>query len=96
MNRFEIPANIREGKTTDIYFQRAQEVLDSEEFNPNVVFEFFSNGDGVLCGMNETLELIRSLNLSNTVVHALPEKSIIKRKEVVMRVHTSYKPVWSV
>lgn len=92
MSRFKLPENIREGRTTDIYFQRAQEVLEAENLNPHVTFEFFSNGEGVLCGMNETLELIESLKFPNTSVYALSEGVNIRRKEVVMRVHTDYRP----
>ena len=89
--KWELPRNIREGNTTDIYFKRSQEILDYVGENPRVVFDFFSNGAGILHGMDEALTLISQID-PDAQVRALQDGAHIGRKEVVMEVETNYQP----
>ena len=75
------------GETTDIYFRRAQQVLEAEGLNPICTVEFFPSKPGLLSGIDEALQLIEEVvPPENREVEAIEEGSEIERKEVVMRV----------
>ena len=59
--KFPLPDWVLSGETTDIYFRRAQEVLEAEGLNPTVTVEFFTSKAGVLCGLDEALQLIEEV-----------------------------------
>ena len=81
------------GDTTDIYFRRAQQVLESEGLNPICTVEFFPSKPGLLSGIDEALQLIEEVVPPNDrEVEAIEEGSEIDRKEVVMRVRAPYRP----
>ena len=81
------------GDTTDIYFRRAQQVLESEGLNPICTVEFFPSKPGLLSGIDEALQLIEEVVPPNDrEVEAIEEGSEIGRKEVVMRVRAPYRP----
>ena len=81
------------GDTTDIYFRRAQQVLESEGLNPICTVEFFPSKPGLLSGIDEALQLIEEVVPSeDREVEAVEEGSEIERKEVVMRVRAPYRP----
>lgn len=78
------------GHNADIYFLRAKQILEAEGLAPNVVMEVFANGDGVLCGMNETLALLAQALPPDAEVEALPEGATVSRKEVALRIRGPY------
>ena len=81
------------GGTTDIYFRRAQQVLEAEGLNPICTVEFFTSKPGLLSGIDEALQLIEEVVPPNDrEVEAIEEGSEIERKEVVMRVRAPYRP----
>ena len=81
------------GETTDIYFRRAQQVLEAEGLNPICTVEFFPSKPGLLSGIDEVLQLIEEVvPPENREVEAVEEGSEIERKEVVMRVRAPYRP----
>lgn len=89
--KFDIPDPILTGDTTDIYFSRAKEILDKEGLTPNATMEFFPRSAGILCGIQEALQLLdRVLPPGSSEVYALEEGDPIERKEVVMRVKGPY------
>ncbi len=92
-SKFPLPDWVISGETTDIYFRRAQEVLEAEGLNPTVTVEFFTSKPGVLCGIDEALQLIEEVVPSGErEVEALEEGWKIERKEVVLRVRAPYRP----
>ncbi len=91
--KFPLPDWVLSGETTDIYFRRAQQVLEAEGLNPICTFEFFPSRAGVLCGLDEALQLIQGIvPPDEREVWALDEGAAIERKEVVMRVRAPYRP----
>ena len=81
------------GETTDIYFRRAQQVLEAEGLNPICTVEFFPSKLGLLSGIDEALQLIEEVvPPEDREVEAIEEGSEIERKEVVMRVRAPYRP----
>ena len=81
------------GGTTDIYFRRAQQVLEAEGLNPICTVEFFTSKPGLLSGIDEALQLIEEVvPPDDREVMAIEEGSEIEWKEVVMRVRAPYRP----
>ena len=91
--KFPLPDWVLSGGTTDIYFRRAQQVLEAEGLNPICTVEFFTSKPGLLSGIDEALQLIEEVvPPDDREVMAIEEGSEIERKEVVMRVRAPYRP----
>ncbi|MCL5025842.1 MAG: nicotinate phosphoribosyltransferase [Chloroflexi bacterium] len=90
---FVIPESVLNGDTSDVYFARTQTILEREGLNPVVTFELFANGDGLLCGIKETLTLLRQVLKPGDQVWALPEGGPIALKEVALRIRARYNPL---
>ena len=91
--KFPLPDWVLSGGTTDIYFRRAQQVLEAEGLNPICTVEFFTSKPGLLSGIDEALQLIEEVvPTEDREVEAIEEGSEIERKEVVMRVRAPYRP----
>ena len=79
---------IAAGLTTDIYFVKTQEILKAKGLaDTPVCAEIFGRKDGVFCGLQEVLNLLKDKDIS---IWALPEGSRIKPKDVVMRIEGKY------
>jgi nicotinate phosphoribosyltransferase len=80
---------ILEGKTTDIYFLRAEEVLRRKGVNPEVVAEVITTGGGwaVLAGLEEVAHLLAGKDVD---VYAMPEGTICFPYEPVLRIEGHY------
>ncbi len=74
----------------DVYFLRSRAVLAAEGLNPSVTMEVFANGDGLLCGMREVVELLRRVLPAGAEVWALHEGMWVEAKEVVLRITAPY------
>ena len=48
---------ILSGDSADVYFARAERILEREGLNPMVVMEVFARQDAVLCGIDEATSL---------------------------------------
>lgn len=82
-------SEIRRGLTSDIYFVRSRDLLDSMGLaDTEVTAEIFSSGAGVLGGIDETLFLLKGRNLE---IWALPEGETMEAREVVMRIRGRYR-----
>ena len=91
--KFPLPDWVLSGGTTDIYFRRAQQVLEAEGLNPICTVEFFTSKPGLLSGIDEAMQLIEEVvPPEDREVEAIEEGSEIERKEVVMRVRAPYRP----
>ena len=52
------PSNeILSGESADVYFARAESILEREGLDPMVVMEVFSRQAGILCGIDEAKNL---------------------------------------
>jgi nicotinate phosphoribosyltransferase len=90
-SRFEPPAEVLSGDTTDVYFANTIDILRKEKLNPMAVMEYFTSRDGVLCGMEEVMELLgRVLPPGQAEVWALSEGETMSSKEVVLRIRAPY------
>jgi nicotinate phosphoribosyltransferase len=80
MSDFDIATanDIKEGKTTDIYFTRTKEILEKSNINKNVVMEVAQKGMpqqypfGIFTGLSNVLQLLEGKNVD---VYAIPEGS---------------------
>lgn len=76
------------GATSDVYFVRTRELLSHEgKENLEVTAEVFCSRAGVVAGVEEVFNLLKSRDVS---LWALPEGEEMERKEVVMRIKGPY------
>lgn len=80
---------ILSGDTADVYFPRTKTILAHAGLDPVVVMEIFPGRNGLLCGIDEVLELLRRA-APNAQVDALDEGATISAKEVVLRIRDRY------
>jgi nicotinate phosphoribosyltransferase len=79
---------IRRGATADVYFARGADVLRRlGRLDVPVVAEVFSQGSGVLAGVEEALRLLSGLEVS---VWALEEGSTFAPREPILRLEGPY------
>lgn len=79
---------IKRGYTTDIYFVSAQQILKHLNLQDTlVVAEVFPRREGVMCGVQEVLNLLQE---SKVEVWSLEEGDTFEAKEVVMRIKGPY------
>ncbi len=81
-------SEIQRGLTSDIYFVRSRDLLQSINLaDTEVTAEIFSSGEGVFAGLDEALYLLRERNLE---IWSLQEGEAMEAKEVVMRIRGRY------
>ena len=84
---------ISDGKTTDIYFHRTEEILKKEKRNPTVTVEIWAKKFpekykwAIFTGLDEALELFKGKKID---VNALPEGSVFFEKEPVITIKGKY------
>jgi nicotinate phosphoribosyltransferase len=78
------------GPASDIYFQRAADTLAGERVDPVVTMEYFGDRAGVLCGIDDVLDLLRRSLGDGNEAWALDEGAAIEGREVVLRVRAPY------
>ncbi len=92
----QIHANHKEildGKTTDIYFQRAEEILKKEKKNPEVIAEVWAKKLpdnykwAIFAGLSEAIELFKNKKID---IKGLPEGSVFLEKEPVLTIKGKY------
>jgi nicotinate phosphoribosyltransferase len=79
-----------QGPASDVYFQRAADTLAGAGLDPVVTMEYFGDRAGVLCGVNDALDLLRRSLAGAGEVWALEEGAAMDPREVVMRVEAPY------
>ena len=84
---------ILSGATADVYFARANRILDHEGMDPVVTMEVFCREDAVLCGMGEATNLIGHVlaNEPGAIVEAIQDGDLATPKEVVLRIRARYR-----
>jgi nicotinate phosphoribosyltransferase len=90
------PSNeILSGESADVYFARAESVLEREGLDPVVVMEVFSRQAGILCGIDEAKNLIAHVlgdaDPSEVELEALDDGDTFSPKEVVLRIRARYR-----
>jgi len=77
---------IRSGSTTDIYFVRTKEILDSKDMGGISVVAEVTTGDlprdwgwGILCGIEEVCHLIEGIPID---IYAMPEGSLFRTRDI--------------
>ena len=84
---------IKQGKVTDVYFERAIEVIEAKNLDKTVKAEISVKGLpkdyswAVFCGLQEVLELLEDRDVN---VRAIPEGSIFKENEPVIEIEGKY------
>jgi nicotinate phosphoribosyltransferase len=95
MQRRRPSREILEGDSADVYFYRAQQVLEREGIDPVVVMEVFSRQSGVLCGIDEAKVLLahalHETAPEDTVVEALSDGDLFGEREIVLRIRSRYR-----
>jgi|TARA_B100001964_G_scaffold245838_1_gene337498 nicotinate phosphoribosyltransferase len=85
--------DIKEGRSTDIYFSRAKKVLVKEGIKKRVIVEITAGSLpnnypwGVLSGIEEVTKLLEGINID---VYSLPEGSIFQPYQPVLRLEGEY------
>src|SRR5947208_472784 len=69
---------------------RTREAMQAAGLNPIAVMEVFPARDGLLCGMQEVIALLREVLPPDREVWALTEGDGISAKEVVLRIKARY------
>ncbi len=84
------PVLLSEGRA-DQYFLNTRDILRCEGLDPTATMEVFSNGAGVLCGVDEVVDHLRSSPASSHLtIEAAEEGAKILSKEVVLRLEGPY------
>ena len=79
---------IKAGLTTDIYFIKTMQILKHMGLSKTeVVAEVFPRKAGVICGVEEVLNLLKDKNVE---IYALPEGETFEAKDTVMRIKGPY------
>jgi nicotinate phosphoribosyltransferase len=83
------------GESADVYFARAETVLEREGLDPIVTMEVFARQSAILCGVDEAKNLIGHVlaecDPAETEVEALGDGDAIEPKEVVLRIRARYR-----
>jgi len=77
MQRRRPSSAILSGESADVYFARAEQIMEREGLDPLVTMEVFARQEAVLCGID--------------VVEALDDGDRIEPKEVVLRIRARYR-----
>ena len=86
---------ILSGDSADVYFARAESILEREGLDPVVTMEVFTRQHAVLCGIDEAKNLLghvlASADPSETSLEALDDGDVIGPKEIVLRIRARYR-----
>ncbi len=83
------------GESADVYFARADRILEREGLDPVVTMEVFARREALLCGIDEVMNLLAhalaAADPSETTVEALEDGDAIAPKEIVLRITARYR-----
>src|ERR671911_563630 len=86
---------ILSGDSADVYFARAESILDKEGLDPLVTMEVFTRQDAVLCGIDEARNLlghvVAGADRDETRLETLHDGDVIEPREVVLRIRARYR-----
>src|SRR5437763_8668080 len=88
-------SEILSGDSADVYFARAEQILDREGLDPLVAMEVFARQPGILCGIDEAKTLLATVltdaDPSEVTIEALADGDAFEPKEVVLRIRARYR-----
>ena len=88
-------SEILSGDSADVYFARANRILEREGLDPVVTMEVFARQPAVLCGIDEAKNLLghvlASADPAETTLEALDDGDFIEPKEIVLRIRARYR-----
>ncbi len=86
---------ILSGDSADVYFARAESILEKEGLDPLVTMEVFTREAAVLCGIDEARNLLghvlASADPTETHLEALQDGDVIEPREIVLRIRARYR-----
>jgi nicotinate phosphoribosyltransferase len=86
---------ILSGDSADVYFARAEHILEAEGRDPMVTMEVFTRQDAILCGIDEAKNLLGHVladaDPAETCLEALDDGDEISSKEIVLRIRARYR-----
>ena len=94
MVKFSFPiARIRRGEYSDVYFNRARQILIKDNYHPQITVQVFQKQKGItLCGIEETKQLFQqTVNyISQLKIHSLKDGDQISSWETVLTIEGDY------
>ncbi len=90
---FCIPVEkIKSGFYSDKYFTRTRDILHKDNNHSSVMMQVFSRGDGIICGMDEAVAILRSCaeNPDQLKIHALYDGDSMSKGETVLTIEGDY------
>ncbi|MGH2468325.1 MAG: nicotinate phosphoribosyltransferase [Candidatus Limnocylindrales bacterium] len=88
-------SEILSGESADVYFARADEILEREGLDPLVTMEVFARQAAVLCGIDEAkillAEALEDAPPEEAIVDALEDGDRTEPKQVVLRIRARYR-----
>ena len=95
MQRRRPSKEILSGESADVYFARAEEILEREGLDPLVTMEVFARQDAILCGIDEAKILLAhaldGADADEVKVEGLDDGDAIEPKEIVLRIRARYR-----
>lgn len=95
LSRVRPSYEILSGDSADVYFVRAETILEKEGLDPLVTMEVFSRQGGVLCGIDEARNLLGHVLATaapgEAQLEALQDGDLIGPKEIVLRIRARYR-----
>ena len=86
---------ILSGESADVYFARADRILEREGLDPVVTMEVFARREAILCGIDEVKNLLAHVlgtsKPDEVAVEALSDGDAIAPKEIVLRITARYR-----
>ncbi len=86
---------IMSGDSADVYFARAESILEQEGMDPLVTMEVFTRQEAVLCGIDEARNLLGHVlapaDPAETLLEALEDGDLVGPKEIVLRIRARYR-----
>ena len=86
---------ILSGESADVYFARADSILEREGLDPMVTMEVFTRRQAVLCGIDEAKNLLAHVLADcppgEVQIEALDDGDEIAPKEIVLRIRSHYR-----
>jgi nicotinate phosphoribosyltransferase len=83
------------GDSADVYFARAEAIMEREGLDPLVAMEVFAREPGILCGIDEAKTLLATVladaRPDEVTIEALDDGDVFEAKEVVLRIRARYR-----
>ncbi len=87
----QVDRSIIVGETSEVYLHRTLNILRNEGLNPFVTYEIESTNSGIVCGINQIIDLLDNvLPEADRELWTLQEGNEISENEVVLRIKARF------